>query len=124
MEGKKETFNYTYSAEQQEEVKNIREKYLPEEENKMEQLRKLDQSATKPGTIAALVVGILSSLILGLGMCFTLVWAETLFIPGIVIGIIGIAGVIAAYPLYVRITKKQREKMAPEIMRLTDELMK
>lgn len=124
MEGKKETFNYTYSADQQEEVKNIRGKYLPEEENKMEQLRKLDQSATKPGTIAALVVGILSSLILGLGMCFTLVWADTLFIPGIVIGIIGIAGVIAAYPLYVRITKKQREKMAPEIMRLTDELMK
>ena len=53
-----------------------------------------------------------------------MVWAETLFIPGIIIGIVGIIGICAAYPLYVRITKKQREKLAPEIMRLADELMK
>ena len=37
---------------------------------------------------------------------------------------IDIIGICAAYPLYVRITKKQCEKLAPEIMRLADELMK
>lgn len=124
MEENKETFTYTYSAKQQEEIKNIRQKYLPMEEDKMEQLLKLDESTTKPGTIAALIVGIISALILGVGMCCTMVWADTMFIPGIIIGIIGIAGLMSAYPLYTHITKKQREKLAPEIIRLTDELMK
>ena len=44
--------------------------------------------------------------------------------PGIVIGTVGIIGIAAAYPLYIYITKKKKEKVAPEIMRLTDELMK
>ena len=126
MEEKRETFTYTYSATQQEEIKRIREKYAPptQEEDKMERLRKLDRDVTKPGLIAALVVGTVSTLIMGLGMCCTMVWGESLFVPGIVIGVIGIIGICAAYPLYIRVTKKQRDKLAPEIMRLTDELMK
>ena len=63
----KETFEYNYAAMEQNEVKKIREKYLPKEENKMEQLRKLDQSVVKSGTIAAIVLGIIGSLILGVG---------------------------------------------------------
>ena len=90
----------------------------------MERLRRLDRSVTKPGTVISLIVGIVSSLILGVGMSCVMVWADTFFIPGIIIGIIGIFGVIAAYPIYTHITKKQREKLAPEIMRLSDELMK
>lgn len=126
MEEKQETFTYTYSATQQEEIKRIREKYAPptQEEDKMERLRKLDKDMTKPGLIAALVVGIVSTLVMGFGMCCTMVWGESLFVPGIVIGVIGIIGVCAAYPLYIRVTKRQRDKLAPEIMRLTDELMK
>lgn len=124
MSDKKETFNYTYSAKEQEEVRRIRDKYIPKEENKMEQLRKLDESATKPGMIAALTVGIISTLIFGVGMCCTMVWAETMFIPGIMIGVIGIAGILATYPLYSHITKKRRKKLAPEILRLADELTK
>jgi len=119
-----ESFRYTYSAKEQEELKKIRQKYAPHEENKMEYLRRLDESATKPGMLAALSVGIISVLIMGIGMCCCMVWIGDLFIPGIIIGIIGIAGVASAYPLYSHITKKHREKLAPEIMRLTDELMK
>lgn len=90
----------------------------------MERLRRLDRSVTKVGTNISLTVGIISSLILGVGMCCTMVWADRLFIPGIIIGIVGIAGMIAAYPIFTRVTKKRREKLAPEIMRLSDELMK
>ena len=53
-----------------------------------------------------------------------MVWADTLFILGILVGVLGIAGVTAAYPIYIHITKKQREKLAPEILRLSDELIK
>ena len=74
MDDKQKTFTYQYSAKQQEEVRQIRQKYLPREEDPMEQLRRLDRSASRPGTIAALAVGILSALVLGVGMCCTMVW--------------------------------------------------
>jgi hypothetical protein len=122
MQKQNETFQYTYSAKQQAEIQKIREKYVTKEENKLEQLRRLDESATKPATIAALVVGILSTLLLGVGMCCTMVWADKWFIPGIGIGVIGLCGLGAAYPLYQAMTKKRREKIAPEILRLTEEL--
>lgn len=123
-EKEKEGFRYTYSAKEQMEIKNIRQKYMPKEMDKMEQLRKLDQSATQKGMTVSLVVGIIGALFLGIGMCCTMVWAGVLFIPGIIGGIFGIVIVSLAYPLYDHITKKERERIAPEIIRLTDELMK
>ncbi len=120
----KETFRYSYSAKQQEEVKSIREKYMPREESKIEKLRRLDESVTKPGKIASIIAGIIGLLILGVGMCCTMVWAYTMLIPGIFIGVIGLGVIVAAYPIYEHITKRQREKLAPEILKLTDELMK
>lgn len=116
-------FYYTYSASQKEEVKKIRKKYMPRETDKMEQLRRLDASATKKGTVIALIIGIAGSLILGVGMCCCMVWSDSLFVPGIVIGLAGIVLIVSAYPIYARVTKKQRERIAPEIIRLTDELM-
>ena len=124
MERNENTFEYTYSAPQQAEIKRIREKYIPKEETKMDQLRRLDNSATQKGTVVSLVVGTISALILGVGMCCTMVWADQWFFQGIIIGIVGLIGIALAYPLYARITKKEREKVASEIMRLTDELMK
>ncbi|MBQ7875269.1 MAG: hypothetical protein IJ306_08970 [Oscillospiraceae bacterium] len=125
-----ESFTYTYSAKQQEEVKYIRDKYLPKEEDKMEQLRRLDRSVTKKGTVTALVIGIIGALIMGIGMSLIMtdigsyIGMEQTMIPGIVIGVIGMAIAAPAYPVYERITKKERAKIAPEIMRLTEELMK
>ena len=91
----------------------------------MEQLRRLDASATKGATVVSLIIGIISALILGVGMCCTMLpsW-EQYFVPGIVIGVVGLIGVIAAYPIYTHMVKRKRAKLAPEIMRLSDELMK
>lgn len=118
----KETFEYTYSAPQQNEVRKIREKYLPKEVTKLDQLRALDAKVTNRGTAVSLIHGILYSLILGLGMSCSMVWAGNLFLPGVVIGCIGLAGVAATYPIYNRIVKQDREKIAPEILRLAEEL--
>ncbi len=118
-------FQYTYSATQQEEIKRIRKKYLPKEKtaDKMELLRELDKSTEAPGTIVSLILGILGTLILGLGMCCVLVWTNY-FVLGIIIGVIGIITLSLAYPVYKKITKYRREIIAPEILRLTDELEK
>lgn len=123
MEEENRTYTYTYSAKQHEEVNNIRRKYLPKEEDKMEQLRKLDQNSTKRGKMIAITVGIISSLIFGIGMCCSMMWTNY-FVAGIVIGLVGLAGLALAYPLYIYIITKDRKKLAPQIMALSDEIMK
>jgi hypothetical protein len=124
MDNQKEIFSYTYSAKQQEEIQQIRAKYLSQEEDKMEHLRHLDQSVAQKGTLISLVVGIIGTLLLGIGMSCTMVWKGMWFVPGIIIGLVGIGMLSLAYPLFTHITKKERERIAPEIIRLTDELMK
>lgn len=130
MERTQETFNYTYSARQQEEVQNIRKKYLPREEDKMERLRRLHHSATQKAQVWALVLGIVGALIMGSGMSLVMTDMGAHFgmvnalIPGVVIGLIGMVPVVLAYPVYMRVLKKERERIAPEILRLSEELMK
>jgi uncharacterized membrane protein YeaQ/YmgE (transglycosylase-associated protein family) len=121
MDNKNE-FSYTYSGKQQEEIEHIRGKYTSLKEDKMLQLKKLDKSAEKPGMIVSLIIGIVGSMLLGLGMCCVLIWKD-LFIPGVVIGVIGMAVMSVAYPVYTKMTMKRREKLAPQIMKLSDELM-
>lgn len=132
MENKDEGFSYTYSAAQQAEVEKIRKKYLQPTEDKMEQLRKLDASAGQKAQAWSLVIGVTGALVLGTGMSLAMTdFGRTLgayqayaMIVGIVVGVIGLALVALAYPVYNRILKKERERIAPEILRLTDELMK
>ena len=119
-----EGFQYSYSAKQQEEIKRIRSKYEVPQEDKMAYLRRLDETVAKKGTMLSIVRGVIGTLILGVGMCCVLVWQNTWFIPGIIIGIVGLAVLSLAYPVYLQVTKKEREKIAPEILRLTDELLK
>ena len=125
-----ESFNYTYSAKQQDEIKAIRKKYEAPEENKMEQLRRLDASATQKATVRSMTVGIIGALIMGLGMSISMTDIGAVFgsflsmMIGTVIGIVGIVLVCLAYPTYHRTLKVERERIAPEVLRLSDELMK
>ena len=121
---KNNTFQYTYSAKEQEELKRIRSKYAPKEENKMDLLRRLDAQVTQKATMYAIIVGVIGALILGTGMSCCMVWGGGVFVLGIIVGVIGLAVVSLAYPLYNHTLKKERERIAPEILRLTEELMK
>lgn len=122
-------FTCSYSDKEREELKQIRSRYETERkapdsrESKMERLRALDKGVTKKGTAASVIIGIVGALLLGVGMCCTMVWAESQFVTGIVVGLVGIGVVALAYPTYNQITKLQRKKIAPEIKSLTDELM-
>lgn len=117
------SFEYTYSAAQQDEILKIRNKYLPKKESKLEQMRRLDKSAERAGTQAGIIVGVIGSLLMGIGMSCSMVWKGVLFIPGIAIGICGLAMMAAGYPLYKKITKKQREKIAEQILELSNDLI-
>jgi len=125
----KENFSYTYSAQQQKEIEEIRKKYIPQEEDKMEQLRKLHGIPAQKAQAASLAVGVTGALIMGTGLSlvmtdFGAALGSLAPVLGIVIGILGMVLVALAYPTYNRVLKKQREKIAPEILRLSDELLK
>lgn len=125
----KESFSFTYSAAQRQEIESIRKKYLPNEENKMEQLRRLHNSATKKAQGWSIALGVIGALILGTGMSLTMtelgrLAGEYALVIGAAIGLVGMIMVALAYPVYNLVLKKERERIAPQILRLTDELMK
>jgi len=123
---KENSFEYNYSAKQQKEIEAIKKKYvqIPSDstEDKMETLRRLDRSAERKGTIWGLVLGLSGTLLFGTGMSFVLVWTDVLMLQGILLGIVGVALIVPAYPVYRSITKREREKLAPRILALTKEL--
>ena len=125
----KHSFEYTYSAQRQQEVEEIRKQYLPKEENKLAELRKLHAVPTQKAQAASLAFGVIGALILGTGMslCMTdmgTALGRLAMVIGIAVGLMGMVLVALAYPVYKRVLKKQREKIATEILRLSEELLK
>ena len=123
------SFEYTYSAQRQQEVEEIRKAYLPKEEDKMEKLRKLHSIPTQKAQSASIAVGVIGALILGTGMslCMTELGAalgNLAMIMGVIIGLAGITLVALAYPIYNRTLKKERKRIDPEILKISDELLK
>ena len=116
-------FTYNYSAVRNKEVESIRRKYLPEEESRLETLKRLDYKVQSAGMIESLCIGIIGALVFGIGVCFFLdvfagvVWLTALFM------IIGTLLMIPAYPIYRRIAHRTKEKLTPEILRLSEEIM-
>lgn len=122
------SFEYTYSAERQQEIEAIRKKYLPKEEDKMEQLRRLHSIPTQKAQAASIAIGVAGTLILGTGMslCMTDLGAALGHLAmgiGILVGLLGLVLVALAYPVYNIVLRKERQRIAPEILRLTDELL-
>lgn len=125
----KEAFRFTYSAQQQKEIMAIRNKYLPKEADKMDQLRKLHAVPAQKAQTASIAVGVIGALIMGTGMSLAMteigaVLGSLAMVLGIVVGMVGMVLVALAYPIYNRVLKKQRKLIAPEILRLSDELLK
>lgn len=125
----KETFKMDYSASQQEEIIKIRKKYVETEENKMETLRALDAKVSNKATVSAMTMGIIGVLLMGIGMSlimsdFGKLLGDYAMPVGIVIGLLGIVIAACTYTLHKHILEKERKKAAPQIIKLTDELMK
>ena len=122
-------FEYTYSPQRQQEVEEIRRQYLPKAEDKLAELRKLHAIPTQKAQAVALAVGVIGALILGTGMslCMTDIGAalgRLAMIVGIAVGLVGMVLAALAYPVYNRVLKKQRAKVAPQILHLSEELLK
>ena len=119
------TFTYNYSAKKNSEVHEIRKKYLPARESKLEELKRLDNEVQSSGMVEALSAGIGGALVFGLGLCLAMeVIGSGLIciILGVLLGIVGIIGMLAAYPINRKIFNKTKNKLTPRILELTAEL--
>lgn len=103
----------------------IANEYSVKKTSKVVALKKLDSRAKQPAKIAAFTFGIVSALVLGVGMCLSMKVigsGDEMFVLGIVIGIIGIIGVSVNYPIYKKLIKSGKQKYGSDIIRLADEI--
>ncbi|MEE1124323.1 MAG: dihydropteridine reductase [Acutalibacteraceae bacterium] len=106
-------------------AESVAKEYAPKDNSKIVALRKLDRKAKLPATIFTYTFGIVSSLVAGLGMCLSMqvIGGTTLLtVLGIVLGIIGFAGVSVNYPIYKKLLEKGKQKYAFEIVELAREI--
>ncbi len=122
MTNENATFRYNYSSTDHKEIEAIRQKYLPREESKIEKLRRMDRRVQSTGVMLALVEGVLGALIFGVALCMGLDVLAGGRVGAILLSIPGVAAMLAAYPICAKVTAKVKAKLAPEILRLADEI--
>jgi len=111
-------------------VQKIRTQYTEKENSSIDELKALDKKVKKPANVFAYVFGSISAIVMGCGMSLVMTELGSILglgsamVPGIVIGLAGMVMLAFAYPLYMHILKKERKRIAPEIIRLSDELLK
>ena len=103
----------------------IANEYSKKEESKVIALKKLDRKAKLPAQVFTYTFGIVSALIFGLGMCLAMkVIGEgtSMFVIGIIIGVIGMALMGINYPIYKKILENSKKKYAYDIIALAKEI--
>ena len=119
-------FDFIYKAltqEERKEVDSIRRQYAPQEktETKIERLRRLDYIVKKQSIIWSLLVGIVGTLIFGIGLTMILEWK--IWPWGVALMVIGSVPMAIAYPIYKVVLKKYKNRYCEEILRLSEELL-
>ena len=118
----KEGFSYTYSAPANQEVLNIRRKYLPQEESNLDELKRLDHLVQNSGAVESLCAGVGGCLIFGLGLCFAMQVIGQMIWLGVILGFVGAVGMLAAFPVYRKCFNKAKAQHIPRILELVAEL--
>ena len=119
---KQNGFSYTYSASCNQEVLRIRKKYLPQEESKLEELKRLDHLVQNSGVMESLCSGIGGCLIFGLGLCLAMEVIGHMVWLGVIFGLVGVVGMLFAYPVYRNLFSKAKAQYTPRILELTAEI--
>lgn len=113
--------NFQANAQDQKKAESIRRQYIPREDNKIEQLQKLDNKVKTPGKVVASILGVVGALVMGSGMALVMVWENMTM--GLALSIPGLIVALLAFPVYALITNSRKKKFTSEIMRLSDGLM-
>lgn len=113
--------NFNATAQDQKKAEDIRRQYIPREDNKIEQLQRLDSKVKTPGKVVASILGVVGVLVMGSGMALVMVWENMTM--GLALSIPGMIVALLAFPAYAVITNSRKKKYASEIMRISDGLI-
>lgn len=107
-------------------AEHLANEYAPKDDSKVIALRKLDARAKLPATVFTYSVGMISALITGAGMCLSMNVigndSSVSFVLGVIIGLVGLAGMGINYPVYKKMLARGKQKYAFEIMELAKEI--
>ena len=107
-------------------AEHLANEYAPKDDSKVIALRKLDARAKLPATVFTYFVGMISALIAGVGMCLSMnvigSGSSVSFVLGVIIGLVGLAGMGINYPVYKKMLARGKQKYAFEIMELAKEI--
>ena len=107
-------------------AEHLANEYAPKDDSKVIALRKLDARAKLPATVFTYSVGMISALIAGVGMCLSMNvignGSSVSFVLGVIIGLVGLAGMGINYPVYKKMLARGKQKYAFEIMELAKEI--
>ena len=111
-------------------VEKIRSQYKEAEHTELDALKALDAKVKKPAKVFGCVYGGIGTIVMGAGMSLVMTdigtmlgMSETL-IPGILVGIGGLAMALTTYPIYKKILNSRKKKYASQIMELSERVMK
>ena len=107
----------------------IRAQYMEKQASELDELRKLDAKVKRPANVFAYLFGGVSAVIMGAGMSLVMtdigstIGIENALIPGIVIGVVGLAMAVLTYPMYKGILNSRRKKYSAEILELSEKIL-
>ena len=110
-------------------VQKIRTQYTEKEHTELDELKDLDRKVKRPANVFAYIYGSVSAIIMGSGMSLVMtdigatLGMEASMVPGIVIGVVGLAMALTTYPIHKRILATRKKKFAPQIIALSEKLM-
>lgn len=111
-------------------VQKIRTQYTEKQHTELDELKALDAKVKKPANVFAYIYGSFSAIVMGAGMSLVMtdigamIGLSAAMVPGIVIGIVGMGMALTTYPIYKKMLSNRKKKFAPQIMELSDRLMK
>lgn len=110
-------------------VQKIRTQYTEKEHSKVDALKELDAKVKRPANVFAYIFGGLGAVVMGSGMSLIMsdiantLGLENPMIPGIIIGVIGMAMAIVNYPIYKGILDSRKKKYAGRILELSNKIL-
>ena len=124
------SFSYTYSAQENQEVLNIRTQYTEKQHTELDALKELDAKVKRPANVFAYTYGTISAIVMGAGMSLIMtdigatVGLASVMMPGIAIGVVGMGMALSTYPIYKKFLNSRKKKYAPEILKLSEKLIR
>lgn len=107
----------------------IRAQYTEKQYTELDALKALDGKVKKPANVFAYTYGSISAIVMGSGMSLVMtdigaiIGLESAMVPGIAIGLIGMAMALTTYPIYKRLLSSRKKKFAPQILELSEKLI-